>query len=399
MTTPLLDDAKELYVVDADTHLSEPWDLWTSRAPAKYRDRVPQVRHIDGKPQWVSDGIVIGPAYAVSVIDPDMNKRLGAEFVFNSTVDQVAAASSTVAPRLKLMDEQGVWAHLVYPNAVGFGGQQLGQIGEPELRNLAATIYNDASAEFQASSGNRLFPMGVLPWWDMDFCLSEVARIKDLGLVGVNMAADPQEHGLPDLSTSHWTPLFRALEEADLPLNFHIGASATQRSFRGSTPWPSLNAEVGLAIGSTMLYLGNARIIANFIFGGIFERHPSLKFVSVESGIGWLPFFLQALDYQLLETAPGTRETLSLMPSEYFRRQCAGCFWFESDLLIESINYIGVDNSLFESDFPHPTCLYPNPVDKALAVFEGQSDEMKRKVFGGNAARIYNLPIPTSPRR
>jgi predicted TIM-barrel fold metal-dependent hydrolase len=396
--TDILDDSADILVVDSDTHLSEPWDLWTSRAPAKYQERVPQVREIDGKPQWVFDGLVIGPAYAVSVIDENMEKHLGSDFLFNMTVDKVSAAASQVGPRLELMDQQGVWAHLIYPNAVGFGGQQLGQIGDAALRNLSATLYNDASAEFQATSGNRLFPMGVLPWWDIEFALDEITRIKDLGLVGINMVADPQEFGLPDLSQPYWTPVFRAMEDADLPLNFHIGASATQRSFRGSAPWPSFDADQGLAVGSAMLYLSNARILANFIFGGIFERHPRLKFVSVESGIGWLPFFLQALDYQLLETAPRTHQALSLMPSEYFRRQCAGCFWFESELLIESINYIGVNNSLFESDFPHPTCLYPNPVEKAFKVFDGQSTELKRKVFGANAARIYNLPLPAGAK-
>jgi predicted TIM-barrel fold metal-dependent hydrolase len=145
-----------------------------------------------------------------------------------------------------------------------------------------------------------------------------------------------------------------------------------------------------------MIYLGNARIIANFVFGGIFERHPRLKMVSVESGIGWMPFFLEALDYQQLETAPTSKTRLSLTPTEYFRRQCAGCFWFEaSPLLIPHIKWLGEDNCLFETDFPHPTCLYPDPIERAMKVFEQETDDFKRKVFGGNAARIYNLPVPS----
>lgn len=145
-----------------------------------------------------------------------------------------------------------------------------------------------------------------------------------------------------------------------------------------------------------MLYLGNARVLANFIFGGIFERHPRLRFVSVESGIGWLPFFLQALDYQLLETAPDCRKKLSLKPSEYFQRQGSACFWFEDnlDLLLPSIEYLGVENCLFETDFPHPTCLYPDPVERALQTFRGVDQAVKQKLFGGNASRIYGLPLP-----
>jgi predicted TIM-barrel fold metal-dependent hydrolase len=387
-------DSRDLLIVDADTHLSEPWDLWTRLAPPKYRDRVPQVKVIDGTASWVFDGNVISPAWAVSVVDRDMVKQLHTEFLFTKQVHEVAAAASEVGPRLELMDQQGIWAHIVYPNTIGFGGQQLGQIGDMELRNLTVTLYNDASAEMQSASGNRLFPIAVVPWWDVPFACKEIERIKDLGLAGVNMVADPQEYGLPDLSQSYWTPLFEAIEGCDLPLNFHIGASPTQMNYYGTASWPSFDNDTKQALGSVMMCLGNARVLANFIFGGIFERHPALKFVSVESGVGWLPFFLQALDYQLLETAPDRRKALSLTPTEYFRRQCAACFWFENELLRPSIEFLGEDNCLFETDFPHPTCLYPDPLDRALAVFEDADPVLRRKVFGGNAARIYNLPLP-----
>ena len=386
--------APDLLVVDADTHLSEPWDLWTRRAPAKYLDRVPQVKDVDGVATWVFDGTPISPAWAVSVIDRDMEKQLHSEFLFSKTVDEVAAAASQVAPRLELMDQQGIWAQIVYPNTIGFGGQQLGQIGDPVLRNLSATLYNDASAEMQELSGNRLFPIAVVPWWDIDAAVQEVERAAELGLAGVNMTTDPQEFGLPDLSQPHWTPLFDAIEAAGLPLNFHIGASPTQMSYWGTAPWPSFDDDMKQALGSAMLYLGNARVLANFIFGGILERHPTLKLVSVESGVSWLPFYLQSLDYQLLETAPDKRKELSLTPTEYFRRQCAACFWFETALVLPAIDHLGEDNCMFETDFPHPTCLYPDPLDRALAVFEGVDPVLRDKVFGGNAARIYNLPLP-----
>jgi predicted TIM-barrel fold metal-dependent hydrolase len=388
----------DFLIVDADTHLSEPWDLWTRNAPARYKDRVPQVREVDGELSWVFDGNVISPAWAVSVIDRDMVKQLHTEFLFTKRVDEVAAAASQVEARLELMDQQGIWAHIVYPNTIGFGGQQLGQIGDPELRNLTATLFNDASAEMQARSGNRLFPIAVIPWWDVDVAVKEIERVKRLGLAGLNMVSDPQEYGLPDLSQPHWTPLFEAIENSGLPLNFHIGASPTQLNYYGTASWPSLDNDTKQALGSTMLYLGNARVLANFIFGGIFERHPTLKFVSVESGVSWLPFFLQALDYQLIETAPDRRHVLSLKPSEYFRRQCAACFWFENELLLPAIEYLGEDNCLFETDFPHPTCLYPNPVERALTTLRSASTDLKRKLFSGNAARIYNLPLPEAAR-
>jgi predicted TIM-barrel fold metal-dependent hydrolase len=384
----------DLLIVDSDTHLTEPWDLWTSRAPSAYLDRVPQVRDLDGKLKWVVDDLALGPAGAVCVVDPTGVKHLGSEFAFRQQVQDVHPGASQVTPRLALMDQQGIWAHLVYPNTVGFGGQQLGKVADLQLRNLCAEIYNNAMAELQAESNNRLFPMAVMPWWDVDACVLEIARVKALGLVGVNITPDPQEFGLPDLSTEYWTPLFAALEDYDMALNFHIGASATQSSYAGTAPWPSRDADEKLAMGSAMIFLSNGRVIANMIYGGILERHPRLRVASVESGVGWLPFFLQALDYQLDDTAPKLKKKLSLKPSEYFRRQMAACFWFENDLLIPSIEWLGVDNCLFETDFPHPTCLYPDPVERALTVLQDVDDTFRRKVFGGNAVRFYGLPAP-----
>lgn len=394
MTSTLTGSRDDLLIVDSDTHLTEPWDLWTSRAPAAFVDRVPQVREVDGKQRWMVEDLPLGPAGAVCVVDPTGVKHLGSEYAFRMQVQEVHPGASQVAPRLALMDQQGVWAQLVYPNTVGFGGQQLGKVVDLDLRNLCAEIYNNAMADLQAESGNRLFPMAVMPWWDLEACVREIARVKELGLVGVNITADPQEHGLPDLSTDHWTPFFSALEDHDMALNFHIGSSATQSNYAGIAPWPTRDADEKLALGSAMIFLSNGRVIANMIFGGVLERHPTLRVASVESGVGWLPFFLQALDYQLNDTAPRLSEKLSLRPSEYFRRQMAACFWFESDLLIPSIEWLGVDNCMFETDFPHPTCLYPDPVTRALTVFKDVDDTFRRKAFGGNAVRFYGLPVP-----
>ena len=101
-------------------------------------------------------------------------------------------------------------------------------------------------------------------------------------------------------------------------------------------------------------------MLSNLIFSGVLERFPKLKFASVESGVGWIPFLLEALDYQLEEEVPGASEILSMTPSEYFRRQIYGCFWFERKGLGAAINALGPDNLMFESDFPIlPVCI-PN---------------------------------------
>jgi len=142
-----------------------------------------------------------------------------------------------------------------------------------------------------------------------------------------------------------------------------------------------------------MMYLSNARVLANMIYSGVLERFPDLRLVSVESGVGWIPSFLEALDYQQRESAPGSREQLSLRPSEYFRRQVYGCFWFERDSVAHAVEALGADRILFETDYPHPTCLYPDPLAQVAALETRLGPDTMRKILQDNAAELYRIDI------
>ena len=148
-------------------------------------------------------------------------------------------------------------------------------------------------------------------------------------------------------------------------MHFHIGASLTTMNYFGTYPWPSHDDDTKLAIGGTLLFIGNARVVVNIICSGMLERFPELKIVSVESGAGWIPFILEALDYEMAENAPMARAALPLTPTEYFRRQIYATTWFERTNLPSIVAAVGEDNIMFETDYPHPTCLYPDPLKTA----------------------------------
>jgi predicted TIM-barrel fold metal-dependent hydrolase len=379
-------------IVDADTHLTEPHDLWTSRAPKQWVDRVPQVRDVEGQLMWTVDGQVLGKAVGAAVILPDGSKSVGTEFMAFG-IDEVHAGASAVEPRLAVMDALGIRAQIVYPNVVGFGGQRFAAIADPQLKVLCATIFNDAMGEIQEESGLRMFPMALLPWWDIDAAVAEVARAHSIGLRGVNTNADPQNDGHPDLADRHWDPLWEACADLGMPVNFHIGASATSMSWLGSMPWPSLDDERKLALGSLMVMISNFRTIGNLLLSGVLDRHPTLQVASVESGLGWIPFLLEGLDYEIGECAPHISDHLSLKPSEYFRRQVHACYWFERDHLQGALDALGPDNIMFETDFPHPTCLYPNPLARAAQPLADLDVSTRRKLLGANAANLYRIPL------
>lgn len=385
--------AKDTFVVDADSHWTESPDLFTSRAPAAYKDRVPHVEVIEGERTWVFDGHPIGRASAGAVIGRDGRKEEAQIGLFEWTIDDVHVGAHDPKVRLQVLDEIGVDHQVIFPSTIGLGGQDLGMIDDDELRRLAIEIYNDAMAEIQADSGNRLLPMPLMPAWDVAACVEEAQRVAAMGARGINMTSDPDDLGSPDLASREWDPFWEVCADLKLPVHFHIGASVTGMTFFGRYPWPSHPDNTKLAIGGTLLFIGNARVVVNMILSGIFDRHPDLKVVSVESGVGWIPFILETLDYEMAENAPRELAKLGKPPSEYFRSNMYATFWFENNRnkLPDLIEAVGEDSILFETDFPHPTCLYPDPLGTVEAKMSTLSPEARRKIMGENARQLYRL--------
>jgi predicted TIM-barrel fold metal-dependent hydrolase len=285
------------------------------------------------------------------------------------------------------MDEHGLTMQIVYPNVLGFAGSGIMRIKDEAHRRFCATAYNDACSEFQAESRGRLFPQAMLPFWDVAESVRELERCQDdLGLTGFVITDATNEWGLPPLHDAHWDLHWDAAQSRGMPVNFHIGSGGVPVRLWGN----SFTAARAFAALSTMSQMGNMICLTNLMLSGLLDRFPSLKFVSVESGVGWLPFLLESLDYQYDENGV---DDLALRPSEYFQRQIYGSYWFESDIS-EAVKRLGADNIMFETDFPHATCLYPGVKETIRASVNQLDPETQRKLLYETAARVYQLPSP-----
>src|SRR5271169_2578338 len=186
----------QLMPVDSDTHYSEPHDLWTSRAPAKFRDRVPRAEFIDGKAEefWILDGhIPMFHANGHSFVNRAGEKEpyYDSDITAGKPWEEIHPASYDVAARLEFMDHEGVWAQIVYPNVIAFALGTLLQV-DHQLASAVVAIYNDAMAEWQAASNGRLYPQAMVPFWDMKQAIRECERVKnDLHLTGIILAGEP----------------------------------------------------------------------------------------------------------------------------------------------------------------------------------------------------------------
>jgi predicted TIM-barrel fold metal-dependent hydrolase len=386
--------ARRVPIIDVDTHVIEPPDLWTSRVSVeKWGDLVPHVRWDDAgqRDAWYfGDTVVKGVATsAVAGWDrypPDLPRTLADVEVYNWEP----------RARLRRMDELGIHAQVLYPNVAGFGSGHFMKVRHPELMLDLVRAYNDFLAEWCAAAPDRFIPVLSVPFWDLEATIEEIRRAHSLGHRGIVMGSEPEFWGAPDLTDRHWDPVWAVAQELGLPINFHIAAGDTSAAFGGN---PQNGGRANFAAASIGYFVGNARAITRVIFGGICHRFPDLDFVSVESGVGWLPFVLEAMDWMWDNCGVAEEHPeYELRPNEYFRRQVYGCFWFEQRSLHAALEQVGADNLLYETDFPHPTSMTPGPASAASEpwryveeVFGGVEDDVARKVLHDNAARLYGL--------
>ena len=341
-------------VIDTDTHVIEPYDLWTARIGPRWHDVIPHVDWNEQRQQdvWVIDGVAYAAAAGSAMagwkeFPPHRPARMSD--AWDATYDVVA--------RLRAMDDFGIHTQVLYPNVGGFGGGSYLRIPEG-IRDECVRAYNDWQCEWTSVAPDRFIMNCAVPFWDVSAAVAEIERCHDLGHRGILISSHPENHGQPYLADHHWDPVWAVTPERGMAVNFHIGAGGVGDF---GVEWEGNGPSVNYAIDSAKIFLTNAGAIVNTIFSGICERFPGLNFVSVESGVGWIPFLLESMDWQWRQVGLDREFPQRLAPSEYFRRQFLACFWFERDVLPAAIVLVGEDNLLFETDFPHPTSQTPGP--------------------------------------
>ncbi|MFD1810976.1 amidohydrolase family protein [Rhodococcus gannanensis] len=387
-------DLRDIKIIDTDTHVVEPPDLWTSRVSTKkWGDLVPHVRWDDerGDEAWFVSGTrmsaVGSPAMAGwHEYPPNCPPRFA----------DADPRSWDPAKRLGLMDDYGIHAQILYPNVAVFSSKTLQSNGDNELQIECIKAYNDYLTEWAEFAPGRYIPVGILPFWDMEATLAEVDRVAAAGHKGLVFTQNPAAFGLPMLTDPHWDRLWASAQEKKLPINFHIASGEVDLSGFGHE---SNGVAANYGMMGISFFMDNARTLSQLIFGGICDRFPELKFVSVESGIGWMPFALEGMDWQWRNSGVHREHpNYELLPSEYFKRQIFGCFWFEQASALSAIDQIGADNVLYETDYPHPTSMSPGPASDAQRPddylrknFGHLSESDARKILHDNAAKLYNL--------
>lgn len=387
-------------IIDADSHITEPPDVWTSRVAAKDVERVPHVvRNDDGRDIWVLNDAQID---TVGVTAPAGWDDFPA--TYPPRYEDLLPGSYRGADRIKYMDQAGIWAQVLYPNVAGFGAQRFLNMNDSRLQLECVRAYNDFQHEWVSVAPHRLIPNISLPFWDVQASVAEIERCADLDFRSILFTGEPQRFGLPVLGDRHWDPLYDVAQQAGMPMHFHIGGGEDNSSDRARIAASRRQAHGtarSIVYGACDLFLKNGIQCADLISSGVLERFPRLNFVSVESGIGWVPFMLEAADYSYLGAIRAGRKRMAddLLPSDLFRRQVYVTYWFEQIAPKRLLADLPIDNVLFETDFPHTACLYGNILETIDGGLADVPADVREKFLWRNSARLYSIEVPESQAR
>jgi predicted TIM-barrel fold metal-dependent hydrolase len=371
-------------IMSADSHLDLtyiPPDTFTSRLPKKWGDAIPHVVERDGGKFWFTGDRNLGPhgIYGPGVTGGRRGKIL-AENGFTSGVLRPAD------PRLRREDQErdGVEAEIIY-GIIGISRGLLGASGVGSIELLADIYhaYNDHVAGFNRSVPGRYFGLGCLPNHDAGAAADELRHCATLGLPGAVFvpwgAARPPWHDA-------WAPMWSAAEETGLVISFHVfegGASLVGYEVEGKKHPASLGAWTVVAP------LQMDEVMASVILSGVCERHPKLRLVLGESGIGWIPYMLERLDDTYEERLADDLK-LPLPPSAYFKRQ----IWatFQKDVHgVRAMAEIAPDNVMWGSDYPHRDGTWPFSQKAIEEQFRGIDDAIKQKMLWDNVRALYRI--------
>jgi predicted TIM-barrel fold metal-dependent hydrolase len=374
----------ELQLISSDSHVSEPPDLWVERIDTKYRDRAPRV--------------VLNPegqegAYLVYEGYPPHNLAIGlgagrtpeelAAFLKTGTYADARPGGWDPAQRLPDMELDGVEAEVLY-TTLGF---RLFWLKDAGLQRACFRVYNDWLAAYCSYAPKRLKGLALISLYDPKEGAQELERCAKLGLKGAMIWCSPPAD--QPYSSEIYDPFWAAAQDLDMPVSLHA-ITGMER-----IPW-EYNAEKR-AMRSTVTPHEIEKSFSILILSGVLERFPRLKIVSAENNCGWLPYYLQRMDRGFARFGPSGTVTpwptkLTLKPSEYFRRQMY-CTFIDDSFGVASRHWIGVDNVMWSSDYPHTASTWPHSRDIIARDFKEVSEVEKRKIVRENVAQLYGFDL------
>ncbi len=367
-------DPNKMFLVSADGHVNEPANLFAERLPEEFRSRVPRVEIDEKGGKWhISEGF-----------RPTKLR----ESSFEGEDKVRSKAGKEPEERIRDLALDGVDAEILFPNK----GLMMWATRDAEFATAMCRVWNDWAWEVFGPHNDRLAPMAGIATANIDTAMEEIARCAKLGFKGLCLPCKPifgaHDHDDLNYNLPEFEPMWDLIEEVDLPITFHVSTGRDPRASKGHG-------------GAVINYVSHSLAptiepLANLCSSGVLERHPKIRFATIEAGIGWVAWALEAMDEAYRKHHMWARPKLQGLPSDYYRAQ--GFSSFQEDpaglALAEPFNL--VDNFMWANDYPHHEGTWPHSPEAIERTMGHLKHESRMKILGLNAARLFKFDVPPS---
>jgi len=370
-------------VISVDDHVVEPPHTFEGRIPKHLADKAPRIIETpQGHQVWEFEGQTFTQVGMNAVAGRRKETVKLEPFRF----EHMRPGCYDIGPRIKDMDLSGVWASVNFPSQItGFCGRVFFNAQDRELGMSCIRAWNDwLFDEWHVPYPERIVPLGITFLADPELAVAEIRRCGERGFTAMTFPERPHMIGLPSLwDREHWDPIMQAMVDTDMAICLHVGSSGLNQAPPGA---PSLQ------LGATLFSAVSLNACAEWVWSGYGLRMPKLKIVMSEGGIGWVAMLLDRLDNIIDRSGYGL--AWDERPADVLKRN----FWFctiDDPSTIDTRHRIGVENIMFETDYPHGDGTWPDTQLVLEKAWGHIPPAELRAMCSENAARVFRHPLPS----
>lgn len=352
-----------------DSHYMEPKDIFEGRLPKELAERMPRtVKSEDGTSETV---YVDGRSFTRVLPKIGIVKGKGGKTL---TEALRAPGGEDMTIRRKDLDEEGIWAELIYPSV----GLWNSMITDPVLAREAVKVVNDWCVEIQQQNVRHVMPAQISPL-DVADAVAEVERAAGMGLRAVNLPCSTPE-GFPDFNRPYWEPLWDAMDAHKMVMAVHTGAGGEDPVHFHGPGAGTVNYLWASYSGMTMA--------AFMVASGVLDRHPDLKLVISEAGASWVPFLGDRLNEAYRQHSDFIRDELTRLPKEILYSQVYASFQHDESA-VPTVTAMGFRNVLWGSDYPHIEGTFGHTQKTLHELFDDEPEDVRYRITQGAFLELF----------
>ena len=372
--------AEDLILVSVDDHVVEPPTLFDNHLPAKWKDAAPRsIRKDDGTDVWVFEGNEI-PNIGLNAVAGRPPEEYNIE---PTSYDMIRKGCYDIHERVLDMNRNGVLGSMCSPSFVQFCGQLFSKSSDLDTSLQLLRAYNDWHIdEWCGTYPGRFIPLSIPPIWDPQLMADEVRRVAKKGCHAVTFSENPFKLGWPHIFGDHWDPFFAACQDEGTIIALHIGSSSTMIEMAPGAP---------IDVMITLTPLNTMNAATDLLWSPVLRKFPDLQFALSEGGTGWIPYWLERIDYVYQQHHFWTGQDFGdKLPSQVAAEHFNYCF-ISDRIGIQDRHDVGIDAITWECDYPHSDSTWPNSPEMLTKQLDGVPDSEIAKMTYENAMRIYRF--------